>query len=804
MKMCYDLPKRSVSKGFQMSLSPWTIFVVQHSHIDLGFTDRQELIAEYHAQFIDQALAFALSDANQSRPAESRFKFTLEGFWAVEQYLAAGGPEREARLVQAIRSGTVELTAFYLHLCELLDLGHLTDTLAPAREFAGRHGLPLTTAMACDINGLSWGMADALADIGVKYISSSINPHHGGNPNGGPLKAFRWEGPRGGQVLVWDGLPYHKANLLGLMGGCNPVGNAGVPGITNTGTDSPFVMVDGIAQAERLLLPVLEGLEAAGYPYQFLPLMGSGLYTDNSPPTDAYCAIIQEWNAAHGQEVKIQTATLAEFFAHAEPLLGDIPTFRGDWPDWWSDGAASAPADTLLFRHAQRAKRLAERLDPGGVVMSAKRRRDISQALCLYAEHTFGYSDTASPKLLSRQVFARKSKTATEADEAASNALDAVLRLRGQDDFTAHRTLTYKIINTGPARAGFAALPVDPWEMPALSVPFAVADADGRTYPAQIAPDSRGRSLCLTLELGAGEERTLRLLPGSPEDSRTDEGNVGGGVYENAFVRAEWSDTRGITALTDGESGREILDSVLGRALGAPVYQIFPGANRWDAAGFNFAPRFIPKSVVHEGVCRSCRISADGPVFTVVTAEYAVAGTRSYAVDVKFIHALRQVEIAVRTEKTGERDPEGLYAAFPFSVPGGVWHLDKPGGLMRPGLDQIPGTCADYYCVQDGAAYLGENIGLVWTTLDAPLVHLGDLRLWQYNTAKPDNAATMPQGPAYAWLTNNKWDCNFPLDMGGNYEFRFVLEAGPHLTAPEAAQRQLAANANPFTVLRTG
>ena len=799
-----------------MSLSPWTIFVVQHSHIDLGFTDRPEVIADYHRQFIEQALAFALSDANGSRPAESRFKFTLEGFWAVEQFLAAGGPEREARLVQALRSGTLELTAFYLHLCELLDLGHLTDTLAPAKEFADAHGLPLKTAMACDINGLSWGMADALADAGIKHLSSSINPHHGGNPNGGPLQAFRWEGPRGGRVLVWDGLPYHKANLLGLMGGCNPVGNAGVPGITHAVSDSPFVTVDGIAQAERLLLPVLEGLEGAGYPYKFLPLMGSGLYTDNSPPTDACCAIIAQWNAAHGQEVKIQTATLAEFFAHAEAHLGDVPTFRGDWPDWWSDGAASAPADTLLFRHAQRTKRLAERLDPEGVVMTPERRKAVSRALCLYAEHTFGYSDTASPKLLSRQVFARKSKRAAEADEAASTALDAVRRLRGQGDFTAHRTLTYKIINSGPARAGFAALPVDSWEMPALSAPFAVADADGRTYPAQIAPDSRGRSVCLTLELGAGEERTLRLLP---EDGPTDKGSVkgsvkgsisgsvkgsvSGGVYENAFLRAEWSDTRGITALTDGESGREISDSRLGRALGAPVYQIFPGANRWDAAGFNFAPRSIPKSVVHEGVCRSCRVSAAGPVFAVVTADYAVAGTRSYIVDVKFTHALRQIEIAVRTEKTGERDPEGLYTAFPFSVPGGVWHLDKPGGLMRPGLDQIPGTAADYYCVQDGAAYLGENIGLVWTTLDAPLVHLGDLRLWQYSTAMP-NAATMPQGPAYAWLTNNKWDCNFPLDMGGNYEFRFVLEAGPHLTAPGAAQRQLAANANPFTVLRAG
>lgn len=104
----------------------------------------------------------------------------------------------------------------------------------------------------------------------------------------------------------------------------------------------------------------------------------------------------------------------------------------------------------------------------------------------------------------------------------------------------------------------------------------------------------------------------------------------------------------------------------------------------------------------------------------------------------------------------------------------GVWHLDKPGGLMRPGLDQIPSTCTDYYCVQDGAAYLGGQCGVTLTTLDAPLIHLGDTRLWQYSTA------IVPKGPAYSWLTNNKWECNFPLDTGGNFEFRYVLEACSH------------------------
>ncbi|BDI30504.1 hypothetical protein CCAX7_25550 [Capsulimonas corticalis] len=781
-----------------MSSPPWTIFVVQHSHIDLGFTDRQEVITRFHRQFIDQALTLTLSERNAARPAETRFKFTCEGFWAVEQFLAGCGEEKRRRFVKSAQNGAIELTAFYLHLTELLDLGHLRDTLAPAKEFARANDVPLTAAMSCDINGLSWGMADALAENGVRFLSSNINQHHGGYPNGGPLNAFHWEGPAGGRVLVWNGLPYHKANLFGLMGGCNPVGAAGVPGAANMAADDRYVAVTDIGFAERLLPPVLAGLEANGYPYRFLPLMGSGLYTDNSPPTDDYCDLIESWNARHGGEIKIVTATLVEFFAHLEIAAGELPVFRGDWPDWWSDGVASAPVDTLLFRNAQRVKRLAERLDPERRVMTLETSAQIGRKLTLAAEHTFGYSDTSNPKLLSHQVFRRKSKLAVDADEAACSALDDVLRMRGEGEFTSHRPYTYLVINAaGEPCHGLAALAIDSWETRIFEKPFSVVDASGHVYPHQIVPDSRGWQIYLSIALAADEERALTLLPGrangcsEPHAAPRD-------FYENAFLRACWSGDAGLTSLVDRESGVELLDVSKGRALGAPVYQLFPGGSRWDAGGFNMAPRRIPRSVIHEGVCRSCAVTADGPVFTTVTAEYSVAGTQSYQTEFRFAHALRRIDVTVRAKKTAEYDPEGLYVAFPFAVSGGVWSLDKPGGWVRPGVDQIPGTCCDYYLVQDGAACVGDPVGLAWTTLDAPLVHIGDTRLWQFQTS------LAPEGALYSWLTNNKWECNFPIDCGGNFEFRYAIEAGAHLAQVSSAAARLRANANSFTVIRTG
>ena len=45
----------------------WTVFLVNHSHIDVDYTERQEIIADCHSQFVRQALGFALSPAQRDR-----------------------------------------------------------------------------------------------------------------------------------------------------------------------------------------------------------------------------------------------------------------------------------------------------------------------------------------------------------------------------------------------------------------------------------------------------------------------------------------------------------------------------------------------------------------------------------------------------------------------------------------------------------------------------------------------------------------------------------------------------------------
>lgn len=784
--------------GFAAEVKPvpalarrWTIFVIQHSHIDIGYTDKQEITAAQHAQFLQQAVRMALSPAQKTRDEFSRFKFTCEGFWQVEQFLDRATPRERRDFIRALKLGVMELSASRLHFTELLDQDLLRRSLRPAVDFAKKEGIPLRLAMECDINGLSWGMADALLDIGVRWLSMNINHHHGGYPFGRPLVPFHWEAPSGRRLLAWCGMAYHKANLFGLMGGQTPDGDPGVPGFKLPGTNG-WVDVQDISFAERKLLPLLQWLESSGYPYDFLPLMGSGLYTDNSPPGEQCCRIIQQWNAKHDRTVRVRTATQAEFFQHLEQNARNLPVHRGEWTDWWSEGVAATPQDTLVFRNAQRTRHLLDLLDPDNKVVSPERRAAIDDKLMLYAEHTFGYSHTALSTLLTQQVFMRKTKHAVDADVLASGALYDVLGTRGEGPFTDRRPFEYRVLNPlKTAVQSVACLPLDFWEWPTVQAGFKVVDDQGRTCPHQVETSPRGWTVGVTVKLGVGEARSLKLVP--PGEKAPAESSAGES-FENAWYRVAWTKDKGITSLTDRATGVQVLDPVAG-ALGSPIYQLFPGGDR-GGAGTIYPPRRRPKDQVTAGQCTAIKRVATGPVYERWEFHYQVPGASQYALVATFFRDLPQIELIARLIKTDVRDPEGMYVLFPFAVRDGIWHFDKPGAMIRPGLDQLPQSCTDYYLVQHGAALVGKEQGVAWTTLDAPMVQLGALRLWTYSTQ------IEPTGPLYSWLTNNKWETNFRLSCGGAYDFRYLVQVGGPFARAAEAVAQVRALSYPPLVMR--
>src|SRR5262245_33291396 len=97
---------------------PFTVYVMQSAHTDIGYTHPQEQIALMYLEHYDRVLD--LCRQSEDAPPAHRFKWTCETFWQVRHYLSHR-PEREAEFPRYARNGQIELMAGYLHFTDLID-----------------------------------------------------------------------------------------------------------------------------------------------------------------------------------------------------------------------------------------------------------------------------------------------------------------------------------------------------------------------------------------------------------------------------------------------------------------------------------------------------------------------------------------------------------------------------------------------------------------------------------------------------------------------------------------------------------
>ena len=165
----------------------------------------------------------------------------------------------------------------------------------------------------------------------------------------------------------------------------------------------------------------------------------------------------------------------------------------------------------------------------------------------------------------------------------------------------------------------------------------------------------------------------------------------------------------------------------------------------------------------------------NGPVYITVRLDYSLEGTELYHVFLKIYKNAPLMEAVVRIHKKSVWKAENLYLSLPFTV-GGEFetYIDKTGCVMRPGIDQLPGTNQDFYLVQNGAVLHGEEKDVVIGMKDTPLMVLGELEAGPVVLCDGKNREKN-QGLLYSWPMNNFWETNFKADLGGFYEFTYTM-----------------------------
>ncbi len=214
-----DVRKAVLKTFIQKPIRKWFVYLVQHTHTDIGYTRPQTEILAEHIRFIDYALDYC--DQTDDYPDASRFRWTCESSWAVREYLNNRPPSQIEKFKRRVREGRIEVTGMIFNMSEIADENLYSASLLPIKQFK-ESDISVITAMQNDVNGIAWCLADYFPEAGVKYLNMGQHGHRALIPFDKPT-AFWWESASGKRILAFRADHYMTGNNWGIHTGKFPL-----------------------------------------------------------------------------------------------------------------------------------------------------------------------------------------------------------------------------------------------------------------------------------------------------------------------------------------------------------------------------------------------------------------------------------------------------------------------------------------------------------------------------------------------------------------------------------------------------
>jgi hypothetical protein len=721
----------------------WQIYFVQHSHTDIGYTRPQSEILAEHMRYIDYALDYC--DQTDNLPDDAKFRWTCESAWVTREYLRSRPTSQVKRLLKRIEEGRIEVTGMYVNMAEISDENLMYDFLQPLKEFSNL-GIPVKTAMQNDVNGVAWCMPDYFKNTGVKYLIMGINMTRSILPFDKPT-AFWWEAPSGARLLAFRADHYMTGN--------------------NFGIESKAI------RPESMLWHIAD-LDDRGYPFDRIGIQYSGYRTDNAPPSTAACELVKQWNEKY-EYPKLRLAVASEFMEYVEKNYADkLPVHRNAWLDWWTDGYGSTSRETAEVRKTQNMKQVDEGLFAMVSLMGGELNQSlegnidhISENAIFFDEHTCGadesishpYSENTTKQWLQKGAYAWEAlKKVTLLNEEALARFQPFMK-------KAAFPVIYIINSMGWSRSGDIEIFIDNQVIP-IENKFRIIDlTSGREVPAQVL-NRRREGAWWVLEVNDIPAMGYKALKVEvSKEPAPKEASSGTEVLENGFYKLVINKTTGsISSLVDKELNLELIDSQNPYNIGQPVRET--SAKR-DVAPFNHTT--VSNVKVDKGVSgnvwESVKISADLEGF-----EKGTEGSpKGIETEIRLYKNIKKIEFKYMAHKLIITDPEALYVAFPFSLPGSRIVFETIGGTLTQG-QQLPGSSSDWNVAQNFVSVRGKKGQIVVVSNEIPL--------WQFSDFNMNKFERYPkQGKTwlYSWVMNNYWMTNFRAYQEGGFRWSYQI-----------------------------
>src|ERR1017187_3673111 len=251
----------------------WEVYVLMHSHTDIGYTDLQPNIEKKQAQNVIHALE--LIRETKDYPLGARFKWNLEVMWTADQFARVATPDQMRDFNQAIRDGNIGVDSMYGNLLTgLCRYEEMVRQISYGTTLGERNGVKVDSMMISDVPGLTWGIVPALASHGVKYISN------------GPNASRTMDGDRIGYVRVqWENTPFYWLSP------------SGEEKVLYWGAQGGYSFGHHFSSITEGLPFLLQRLEEQNYLYDIVQLRWTK--GDNGPPDEGVMSAVREWNAKY-------------------------------------------------------------------------------------------------------------------------------------------------------------------------------------------------------------------------------------------------------------------------------------------------------------------------------------------------------------------------------------------------------------------------------------------------------------------------------------------------------------------------
>ena len=738
----------------------WTVYLVQHTHTDIGYTKPQTEILSEHLRYIDYAIEYC--EQTKAYPDDAKFRWTCESAWAVNEYLKNRPAEQIIKFKKYIAEGQIEVASMYFNMSEIVDENSFKTFFQPIEEYR-KQGIPSILAMQNDVNGIAWCLADYLPDLGVKYLWMGEHHYKSKVPFDQPT-VFKWESPSGKSIQAYRAEHYNTGNFWGIDQG-------------------------DMQKVEPNIFRYLTDLERKNYPFDGIGIQYSGYFTDNSPPSITENKLIREWNEKYAFP-KLRSATASEFMKYVDKHYGaNLPVYKTAYPDWWTDGFGSAARETAASRKTHSDMTTVEGMLAIGALkgktLPSNVRHQIEhihESLLFYDEHTFGASESISDPLCenSQVQWAEKSAYVWEAVKKAQMLYETSAGLL-QNDLRRGKRPTITFFNTMSwKRSEMLTMYID-YEVIPKEQSFSIVDFQGHSLKVQ--PVRHRKEGCYYAiyaeDIPSMGYKTYEIIfnnhpakiPSVPADNN---------LIENRFYKLVLDSQKGtIESLYDKELSTELVDASSPWQLGAFVYEKL--SNREQIEQYRLDD--FQRNGLTE--CRVTGIS-DGPIYRRVLLQGKSPGVdKDFGVniEIKLYHDIKRIELEYAIKRLAETDPSGIYVAFPFQLSEGKLVFDVQGGTVTAGENQLEGTATDWNTVQNFVAARNEHAQIMISSPLVPLFQLGGISLGQFQYRKQYD-----KPHAYSWVMNNYWKTNFKASQEGEFRWSYHLTSSPD-TSNKAAIR---------------